>query len=580
MKRSLLVTSCVLTVALVALWAVGQLAQPRAPELPSLMPDGALLYLEAKDFSALLNDWNSSEQKRIWLAGDNYQAFSRSRLFQRLSQAQQEFSSAAGLATDNEFLSSVAGKQSCLGVYDIGNLAFVYVTRMDEHAAESTPLWQLRSSFEQRTEGSAQFFVRQDQQSGRTAAFAASNGWLILATREDLLAGVLDRLQTTGMRSVASESWFADPIKQASGPQGDLRMVLNLEKLVPSPYFRSYWVQRNITEMKQYSAALSDLYRAPESDREERVLLRKSGLPAAASGDVNALAALAPSDAVFYSAQASPDSGRVLSALRENLLELKLAPIEAPEDEAPPPVAQENAGDASMLEVRIDQAPVIVPQSDPYESLRAVLGAAQPSGLLQVFSTSVPADGDFLRIETGVVIQSEENWNDAAIRDALAAAIEPGLTAGRMGLGWSQRSGEFGSYFALDGRLPLFAAVRAKLLFLSNDSDFLESMLARQQNSTPGAPSGVTSAFVFRHSPREQQNFHELFTRLDETSMPANREQQAIPFSGDGAGRSPAFFSGNIASLSNMFSSMNEETVEEKDQDAKVTQTVVYRWSH
>lgn len=578
MKRLLLATAGALVAGLMAFWAVGQLAQARAPELPSLMPDGALLYLEAKDFGALLNDWNSSEQKRVWLAGDNYQAFSRSRLFERLSQAQQEFSAAAGLATDNGFLATVAGKQSSLAVYDIGSLAFVYVTRMDEHAVESTPLWQLRSSFEQRTDGSAQFFVRQDQQSGRTAAFAASNGWLILATREDLLAGVLDRLQSSGMRSVASESWFTDSIKQASGPQGDLRMVLNLDRLVPSPYFRSYWVQRNVTEMKQYSAALSDFYRAPESDRETRVLLRKSGLQAVSSGDVSALAALAPADADFFSAQASPDPGSVLTALRDNLLEIKSAAIESPEEVAPPPVAQDNAGDASMLEVRIDQAPVVVAQTDPYQSLRALLGAAQPSGLLQVFTTSAPADGVFSRIESGVVIRSEENWNDAAVRDALAAAIEPGLTAGRMGLGWSQRSGASGNYFALDGRVPLFTAVREKLLFVSNDADLLESMLPRQQSSAPNAPSGVTYAAVFRHSPREQENFRALFTRFDKTNPPANPDQPT--FAAEGAGQSPAFFSGNIASLSSMFSSMSLETVEEKDQGAKVTQTVAYHWSH
>jgi hypothetical protein len=38
-------------------------------------------------------------------------------------------------------------------------------------------------------------------------------------------------------------------------------MTLNLAAIVRSPYFRSYWVQQNITEMKQYTAALSDLYR-------------------------------------------------------------------------------------------------------------------------------------------------------------------------------------------------------------------------------------------------------------------------------------------------------------------------------
>ena len=93
---------------------------------------------------------------------------------------------------------------------------------------------------------------------------------------------------------------------QAPAGRGDLRMVLNLDKIVPSPYFRSYWIERNITEMKQYASAVSDLYRTPQSYREELVLVRHAGLAAKAQGDVQALSALAPEDAAFYRAQASP----------------------------------------------------------------------------------------------------------------------------------------------------------------------------------------------------------------------------------------------------------------------------------
>jgi hypothetical protein len=573
MKRIYLSFAAAVSAALIVLWAVAQLQPARTPDLAGLMPDGALLDIEAKDFSSLLHDWNSSDQKRLWLAGDNYQAFSRSRLFERLSQAQGEFSTAAGLSADGGFLNPVAGKQSCLAIYDIGNLAFVYATRMDEPAVESTPLWQLRSTFQQRTEGAAQFYVRQDQQSGRTAAFASSNGWLILATREDLLAGVLDRLQSPGARSLASEGWFADAVKQAPGPQGDLRMVLNLDKLVRSSYFRSYWVQRNITEMKQYSAALSDFYRTAQSDREERLLLRKPGVSASASGDVSALATLAPPDAAFFSAQASPDPGSILTTLRDNLLEFKPTRVESMWNNAPPAAAPTDTGDASMLDVRIDQAPVAVVHADPYQSLRALLGAAQPTGVLQVYCTSLPQDGVFVQIQSAVVIEAEQNWNDSAVREALVTALQPGLTAGRMGLGWSQRSSASGSYFALDGRAPLLTAVREKQLFIANDAGLIERLLTRKM-STSVAQSGVTYSAVFRHSTREQQNLLAIVTRLDLSGNAVDSEVPVLPQQG----RAPAFFSGNIESLSRMFSNMSQVTVEEKDQGAKVTQTVTYQW--
>src|ERR1035438_7288228 len=126
MKRRIVILSGVLLLTIAALWAVAQLQASHVSELPSLMPDGALLYLEAKDFGALIRDWNQSPERRAWLTGDNYSAFSNSRLFARLSQAQDEFSVAAGLPVNNALLSSVTGTQSSLGLYDIGNLEFVY----------------------------------------------------------------------------------------------------------------------------------------------------------------------------------------------------------------------------------------------------------------------------------------------------------------------------------------------------------------------------------------------------------------------------------------------------------------------
>ncbi len=73
--------------------------------------------------------------------------------------------------------------------------------------------------------------------------------------------------------SLAAESWFTDATAAAGKTPGDLRMTLNLEKIVSTPYFRSYWVQRNITEMKQYRSAVADLLMEAGEFREERVLL-------------------------------------------------------------------------------------------------------------------------------------------------------------------------------------------------------------------------------------------------------------------------------------------------------------------
>ena len=576
MKRRLWISIAVLLLGCGAVFAVGALEQaikPK-PELPSLLPEGALLSIEARDFSLLLRDWNSSEEKRAWLTSDNHAAFSNSRLYERLSQAQDEFTAAAGLPADQSLLDKVAGKESCLALYDIGNLEFVYVTRLDQQGIENTPLWQTRAKFEQRSEAGSVFYVHKDAQSSRVAAFATRDGWLILGTREDLVAGVLDRMAGTAAQNLAGEGWFAEAVKQAAGERGDLRMVLNLEKIVPSPYFRSYWVQRNVTEMKQYASVVSDLYRTSQRYREERVLVRRAGGPAVSQGDVRAISSLAPEDAVFYAAQASPEPENLLAALRGNLLELKPERTVAAYMTAPSAAAAENAGNAAQLDSAIDKAPVAVQQVDAYALLRALLAAAQPDASLEVYSSRPPRDGVFVSLQTAMVVSAARTWYEDAVRQALTQALSPGLTTGKLGVQWEKHSSAAGEYFALDGAVPLYTAVSGKQLLLANDSMLLEELLARRQKASPAVENNyVTYAALFHHT-REQSNFGRLMAQLDLAGHRGTADQEATS-----GGETPAFFSGNAASFSRAFSKVESERIEERDRGATVTQTVTYQWT-
>jgi hypothetical protein len=573
MKRNLWIATGGLLLGCAVVFAVGALEQalnPK-PELPALLPEGALLSIEARDFNSLLRDWNTSEEKRAWLVSDNHAAFSNSRLFGRLSQAQDEFSAAAGLPADSDLLAKVAGKESCLGLYDIGNLELVYVTRLDQQGIESTPLWQTRGKFEQRTEAGTAFYVHKDAQSSKTAAFAAKDGWLILGTREDLVAGVLDRLAGTASHNLATEGWFAETVKQAAGDRGDLRMVLNLDKIVRTPYFRSYWVQTNVTEMKQYTSAISDLYRSRESYREERVLVRRGSQTAVPQGDIKRLVAMAPEDAGFYAAEAAPDPEALVQRLRANLLEVKAAQSAMRDIDAPAQVVAANFGSVDQLDVRIDQAPVAVKQADAFEQLRSLLRSQSPDASLEVFTARAPRDGVFLSLQTAMVLSSPREWDENAVREALTSALPSGLSAGKLGVQWASRTSASGNYQALDGVVSLYAAVMGNRLLLANDSILLEHLLARRQASPAGGTDGVTYAALFRHK-QEQNNFRLLMAQLDLTGHRGGTEQQAAN------GQSPTFFSGNMASLSRVFGKVESERVEEKDQGARVTQTVTYRW--
>jgi len=114
-KWSALVPAAITAAALY--WSIFGFAQTGPPALASLFPSGALLYLEAKDFGALLAQWDSADEKKTWLESPSYQVFQRSQLLLRLSSAQGEFAAAAGVPADYGLANSIAGGNSALAMF-------------------------------------------------------------------------------------------------------------------------------------------------------------------------------------------------------------------------------------------------------------------------------------------------------------------------------------------------------------------------------------------------------------------------------------------------------------------------------
>ena len=149
------------------------------------------------------------------------------------------------------FLSDVAGEQSAVAVYDIGKLQFLYVTYLP---SARSALWQTRSKFETRNAGGIDFYVRRDSESLREFAFAVSGDYLLLATREDLMAGALQLLAGKGAASLETDSWF-EQATNAAEQVGDLRLVMNMQSLVPNGYFRTnfgIYCRRTTTVIPSY----------------------------------------------------------------------------------------------------------------------------------------------------------------------------------------------------------------------------------------------------------------------------------------------------------------------------------------
>jgi hypothetical protein len=596
--RTVHLTAIVLVAAALTaggVYAARDIAASAPPSLAAYAPPGALLAIESPDFAALLHSWNNSAEQRRWLAGDDYAAFSRSRLFGRLGDAQSGFATAAGLAPDSQFLEQVAGSQSLLAWYDIGNLEFLYITRLSPEQASRVPLLALRDKFEQRQAGGVTFYIRNSEDVAnptpatpddgggdsrpRTVAFAVRGDLLLLATREDLIAGALEQMSRSGGRSLVTDSWYAASVAAAKEKQGDLRLTLDLAKISRSPYFRTYWAQQNITAIHRYSAALSDLYREPGAFREERFLLPSGADQSFLNTDLTPVLHFLPAG-VVYRAVGRPSADDTLAELEDKLLLRTSANTASPRQAPSADLSVPIAGDSSDLDDYIDtaKAPTDV-GATAFTPLRSLLNSSAPVAMLSISSAaaldtsaasreSSDRSNIFGTIHNGVVIATGTSCDTAAWQHALTAALSAKVSVGDAGLRWREQPNAKVPWFRLDGAFPLAFAADGNNCLLASDSGTMLAMLSA--NDAPTSHQASASSMAgFSHT-TQRAPLLQLVGLLD-------RRSGRNPGAAGEDNNKPPFFSGNMASLSNTFEDLDSETFTEFQASPTVTrQTVRY----
>jgi hypothetical protein len=377
-------------------------------------------------------------------------------------------------------------------------------------------------------------------------------------------------------------------------------MLLDLTEIARTPQFRTYWIQQNITETRQYSSAIVDLYRTATEYREERVLLRATaageetesapeGGEELAQGSVTSdgakavadLARLVPDGAGVYRATANPTVKEALRLVLTKVLTPHIGP--APVQRLAPQVTLTSGvtGSESDLETRIDQEPVSRYTSErSIDELEQVLTQAAPQAVLQVASTQRAPNGVFVASRTVLVFMSAADWNGDSVRAAIRSAIRPGLTAGELGVAWRPA----GPAFELDGLMPIFLAAQGRALFLSDDRSALDAVLARTSLPTKARPAAYIAGFdhaaerehflsltglIDRAAPNE--NVFEARARMGDAPLPGENESPAP--------REPEFFSQNVASLSGVLQDVRSQSVVVRNSGNKVRQTVTYVWA-
>jgi hypothetical protein len=590
MNRKLILSIAALTAtAALGFQAVRQAARPRAiATLSSITPQGALLTIESPDFAAVLRSWNQSAQQKAWLASDNYAVFSNSRLLGRLSDARTEFEGAipdsknSTASFDADFLTQIAGRQSLFAWYDVGNLEFLYITRMSPAQAAKIALIQSHAHWTARQSGGTTFYLRKTTSEGtpRTVAYAqlptpSGDTLLLLATREDLLAQSLALIQTPGA-SVDHEPWYTDAIT-ALGPEQTktspiLHMVLNLDRLVPLPAFRTYWIQQNVTQMKQYRSAVSDLYTTSTEFREERTLLLKS--PQTEPGNP-ILFNLIPQVPGVYRATATHSPAVAITALEEKLLGRAALEKLADKDAPDPTLSAPQSGSAADLETRID-TPAPVSATFSNQALADTLKSANFDAVLTYSTAAQTEPGTlWIPIHNAVLLHAATAWNAATLQSALQQSLRGGLSTGTLGIEFRALPGSNSTIFQLTGPKRLYLATRANLAILTDDQPLLQTLLAQPAPASAATPATLLAGFDHAS---QRVPYARLTSLIDGNNQAKSADNPAVTEVSEPS----LFFSRNMKSLSDAFAALASERFLETPIDTPagpaLHQTVTYQW--
>lgn len=270
---------------------------------------------------------------------------------------------------------------------------------------------------------------------------------------------------------------------------------------------------------------------------------------------------LVPAQTGVYEAKASPTPQDCLALLEAKILAPHLGPGAAAKLAPQVELTSGETGSGTDLETRIDQPPVKAAVAENAEvSLRDLLAKNPVSAMLQVESTEQDSDGVFVRMHSAVALLGQAEWNELTVRSALVDFVRPSLTTEDLGVEWQKN----GANIELNGLWTLSVALRGKYLLISDNPALLTSMLANANQKAALKPAVFVAGFDHQ---KEKDNFARLTSLLDK------------PAGGSAAGRTPKFFSDNIASLSSALAGLSSEKIVVHDAGNKVSQTVTYEWA-
>lgn len=242
-------------------------------------PRDALIYVQIADLPAFIKLWNESKLKEKYLESDNFKDFQNQHLGRKLASRWKEFNTATGFQIDLETLAGLAENRAAIALYDVGKLEFVFIAPISGEIFAATKFLQNKEKFAGQilVDGTIIYRVTVEADRGRQSqelVFTHSNGRLIVATNEKLIARTLDNINGKSTKTRLFDEPAFQNLSSKTTPH-TATVWINQNALNDDYYFKRYWLMSDVKDLKNIRAGIFDLEIQTEKIIENRKFLLK-----------------------------------------------------------------------------------------------------------------------------------------------------------------------------------------------------------------------------------------------------------------------------------------------------------------
>ena len=239
----------------------------------SHFPKGAKVWVYAPHGGRLLEDIKESSSLKAFLHPRHGSAdtFKRTRLFRKLRVRFKELARLVSTKAEWKDLAALVGEETAFALYDIGELKFVFISRLTSDRMASTFLWPARGKARERYMQGSVYYSLASRNKSAEFFFGNAKGKLVISNREslfeDAFAAALAGEDEKSRQPLSGTFNQAFPKKFRVH---DFLLFLEQDVLNEDPYFQRYWVYRNFERIDWVKTVVVDVELSVDKWNERR----------------------------------------------------------------------------------------------------------------------------------------------------------------------------------------------------------------------------------------------------------------------------------------------------------------------